>query len=245
MGDIVLLTVLACGTAIATGVGALPVIWLGARAERLRPLLLGITAGVMGVAAVVGLLLPALDAGSGAAVGFGLLLGVAFLWLVSTLLSRRPAARTGLGAARRTSLLVFVVLFAHSLPEGLAIGTAFASSVAGLSAFVIVAITIQNIPEGTSVAIPMALAGESGARQFWVAVLSSAPQPVGALLAYGLVEQVKALLPISFAFAAGAMIALVLAELLPDALRRSVAATVAGFVPGAAAMLLFSAALGL
>ena len=65
--------------------------------------------------------------------------------------------RSGPGA--RTSALVFLVLFVHSLPEGLAVGTAFASDRAGLSLFVILAIAIQNIPEGTSVAIPMAAGG--------------------------------------------------------------------------------------
>ena len=101
---------------------------------------------------------------------------------------------TGPGA--RTSALVFGVLFVHSLPEGLAIGTAFASDRAGLSLFVIVAIAIQNIPEGTSVAIPMAAEGFSRTRQFWAAVATSAPQPVGALIAFLLVEQIEALLPV-------------------------------------------------
>ena len=65
--------------------------------------------------------------------------------------------------------------------KGLAIGTAYASDRAGLSLFVILAIGLQNIPEGTSVAIPMAAAGFSRAEQFWAAVLTSAPQPVGAV----------------------------------------------------------------
>ena len=123
--------------------------------------------------------------------------------------------RSGPGA--RTSALVFLVLFVHSLPEGFAVGTAFASDRAGLSLFVILAIAIQNIPEGTSVAIPMEEAGFSRTRQFWAAVGTSAPQPVGALIAFVAVEQVSGLLPFSFAFAAGAMLALIVAELLPQA----------------------------
>lgn len=81
----------------------------------------------------------------------------------------------------------------------------------------ILAIAIQNIPEGTSVAIPMAAAGFSRTRQFWAAVGTSAPQPVGALVAFLLVEQIQSLLPFSFAFAAGAMLALIAVELLPKA----------------------------
>ena len=67
----------------------------------------------------------------------------------------------------------------------------------------ILAIAIQNIPEGTSVAIPMEASGFGRSQQFWAAVGTSAPQPVGALIAFVAVEQVTALLPFSFAFAAG------------------------------------------
>ena len=144
----------------------------------------------------------------------------------------------------RTSILVFAVLLVHSLPEGFAIGTAYASDTAGLSLFVIVAIAIQNIPEGTSVAIPMATAGFSRTRQFWAAVATSAPQPVGAVIAFLLVEQIGSLLPISFGFAAGAMLALVAIELAPEAIRGSWRAACAGGALGAAAMLGLSAALG-
>ena len=137
-----------------------------------------------------------------------------------------------------------MVLLAHSLPEGLAIGTAYASDTAGLSLFVITAIGVQNIPEGTSVAIPMAAAGFSRSRQFWAAVATSAPQPIGAAIAFLLVEQVEPLLPFSFGVAAGAMLALVLVELLPEALRGEWAGATAGTVVGAGGMLALSAVLG-
>ena len=69
------------------------------------------------------------------------------------------------------------------------------SDTAGLSLFVILAIALQNIPEGTSVAIPMADAGFSRTQQFWAAVLTSSPQPLGAGIAFVLVETVRSLLP--------------------------------------------------
>ena len=121
------------------------------------------------------------------------------------------------GAGVRSSLLVFGVLFVHSLPEGLAIGSAFASSTEGLALFIVLAIGLQNVPEGTSVAIPMQAAGFSRSQQFWAAVLTSAPQPVGAVVAYLAVEYVAGLLPFSFAFAAGAMLSLIVVELVPQA----------------------------
>ncbi|HEX6687602.1 MAG TPA: ZIP family metal transporter [Solirubrobacterales bacterium] len=245
MPEVIVLFLAASATALATGIGAIPVFLFGQRVERLTPLLLGFAAGVMGVAAVSGLLIPASEEGSAVEVIAGVAVGVLFLVAVRRRLSPDVGfmGRTGPGA--RTSALVFLVLFVHSLPEGLAIGTAFASERAGLSLFVILAIGIQNVPEGTSVAIPMQEAGFGRARQFWAAVATSAPQPVGALIAFLAVEEVSGLLPLSFAFAAGAMLALIVVEMLPKAYSdsRPLGPTL-GLVAGAAVMLGLSIALG-
>ena len=233
-------------TALATGLGAIPVFFLGERSRDLRPLLWGFAAGTMGVASVVGLLLPAADDGSALEVGGGAVAGVAFMLGVRRWLSTHEVRRAGMDPKQvRSSALVFSVLLVHSAPEGLAVGTAYASDTAGLGLFVILAIALQNVPEGTSTAIPMAAAGFSRTQQFWAAVLTSSPQPVMAVLAYLLVEEVAALLPISFAFAAGAMLALVAFELLPQtfAARRPVGAAT-GIVAGAALMLALAAVLG-
>ena len=237
------LVLAASGTALATGLGAIPVFLLGERAARLTPGLLGIAAGSMTVASIEGLLLPGLDSGSGVEVGAGAVVGVVFLLAAKAVLgverheSRRSASVT-------TSILVFTVLLVHSLPEGFAIGTAYASDTAGLSLFVIVAIAVQNIPEGTSVAIPMAAAGYGAARQFWAAVATSIPQPIGAVIAFLLVEEVTALLPLSFGFAAGAMLILVAIELVPRAFGEDARSAAAGTLLGAAAMLALSRVLG-
>lgn len=245
MPDVVVLLLAATATALATGIGAVPVFFLGTRAAQLTPPLLGLAAGVMGVAAIAGLLIPSLDEGSDLSVALGLAAGLAFLLVARRGLGADAGfmGRTGPGA--RTSALVFLVLFVHSLPEGLAIGTAFASDRAGLSLFVILAIGIQNVPEGTSVAIPMAAAGFSRSRMFWAAVGTSAPQPVGALIAFLAVESVAGLLPFSFAFAAGAMLALIAVEMLPKAYSgRGALGPSIGVAVGAAIMLGLSFALG-
>lgn len=245
MPEVIALLLAASATALATGLGAIPVFLFGSRTERMAPVLIGFAAGVMGVAALVGLLLPATEEGSVVEVAAGLAVGVLFLVVVQ----RRFGADHGFmgrsGPGARTSALVFLVLFVHSLPEGFAVGTAFASDRAGLSLFVILAIGIQNIPEGTSVAIPMQEAGFGRARQFWAAVATSAPQPVGALVAFLAVEEVSGLLPFSFAFAAGAMLALIVLELVPKAYAggRPLAAS-AGALAGAGVMLGLSLALG-
>jgi ZIP family zinc transporter len=244
MPEVIALLLAASATALATGLGAIPVFVFGSRSERLTPLLLGFASGVMGVAAIAGLLLPSLDEGSAAAVVAGLAVGVLFLAVVS----RRFAPDHGFmgrsGPGARTSALVFLVLFVHSLPEGFAIGTAYASATAGLGLFIVVAIAVQNIPEGTSTAIPMATAGYGFRAQFWAAVLTSVPQPIGAVIAYLLVEEITALLPVSFAFAAGAMLALVIVSVFPDAWRERRRDAAAGAIAGGAFMLALSAVLG-
>jgi zinc transporter, ZIP family len=244
--EVAALALAGTATALATGLGAVPVFLLGARAERLRPFLWGTAVGLMGVASIVGLLLPALDEGGEPPVAAGLATGVLFLVASRRLLQGRDVHVGKLrGAGVRRSLLVFGVLLVHSLPEGFAIGTAFASDTQGLALFVVLAIGLQNVPEGTSVAIPMQSAGFGRGQQFWAAVLTSAPQPVGAVVAYLAVEQIDGLLAFSFAFAAGAMLSLVAVELAPQAFARGgrISAT-AGALAGAALMILLALTLG-
>jgi zinc transporter, ZIP family len=246
MPDALAVVLAAGGTALATGLGAIPVFFLGYRAKQLTPPLLGFAAGVMGVASIAGLLIPAAEEGSAPALIGGLLAGAVLVAVARRRLNPQATFLGRSGPGSRTSALVFLVLFVHSFPEGLAIGTAFASDRAGLSLFVILAIAIQNIPEGTSIAIPMAVAGFSRARQFWAAVATSAPQPIGALLAFAMVEQIESLLPFSFAFAAGAMLTLILIEMLPRAYGEAAgpAGPSAGIVAGSILMLTLSLLLG-
>jgi ZIP family zinc transporter len=205
-------------TALATGIGALPIGRVDARIMAWRAALLGSAAGAMVVASVVGLLLPALDEGGTTEVLLGLALGTAFLLATRSALQHRGMHDARLGTAgRRRAALMLLVLFVHSLPEGFAIGTAWASEREGLGVFVLVAIALQNIPEGTVTAIPLALEGAGRGRQVLAAIGTSLPQPVGAVAAFLLVEEITALLPVSFAFAAGAMLALVVIDVAPDA----------------------------
>ena len=150
------LIILASVTALATGIGAIPVMLLGNRARSMVPLLLGIAGGVMGVASVMGLIMPALDRGTVAEVAGGVLIGIAFLMVARRYLNHLPRDFSRAGGS--TGLLVFLVLLVHSLPEGFAVGTAYEADPAQLGIFVVIAISIQNIPEGTSVAIPLAAA---------------------------------------------------------------------------------------
>ncbi len=248
MPDLLVLFLAACGTALATGLGAIPVWFLGSRAARadavparLRGRGDGGRLGRRPAAARRPKKAP-----PSAVCSAGLLLGAALLGVARRRLDPTSGFMGRSGPGARTSALVFVVLFVHSLPEGLAVGTAFASDRAGLSLFVILAIAIQNIPEGTSVAIPMAAAGYGRARQFWAAVGTSAPQPVGAVdrLPGGRRGQRPAavLLRLRRRRDAG----LIAVELLPQAYedRRRWRAPTLGIVLGAAVMLVLDLLLG-
>jgi zinc transporter, ZIP family len=242
---VLILLLAATATTLATGLGAIPVFFLGGRASVWQPVLYGVAAGAMTVASLVGLLKPGLDQGPTASVLAGLATGVAFLVITRVALMGRSHTKAAHPSRPSLSLLVFLVLFVHSFPEGFAIGTAYASDVAGLSLFVILAIGLQNVPEGTSVAVPMAEEGYSRSRQFWAAVLTSVPQPIGAAFAFLAVQAVEALLPYSFGFAAGAMLALVASDLAPRALEADGwARGLIGIGAGSAVMLGLSAALG-
>lgn len=219
--DVLLLTLAATMTALATGIGTIPVLMLGPRAALLAPALWGAAGGVMAVAAVLGLLVPALEQGGATEALGGVVAGVLALSAASLALRRRRGLHLGAleGAGARRGLLVAGALFAHSLPEGLAIGAAWSSGGAP-GAFVVIAITLQNIPEGTVTAIGLREAQLGSARVFWTAVGTSAPQVPGALVAYWAVNAADGVLGLAYGAAAGAMLALVALEIVPAASER-------------------------
>ena len=241
--DVAALTLVAAGTALATGLGALPVTALGARVVGWAPTLWGVAGGVMAVAAVVGLLSPAFEEADALVVLSGVAAGVIALRLADSAIRRRDMHLGLLDAdASRRGLLVAGTLFAHSLPEGLAIGAAWASD-SDVGVFVVIAIAIQNIPEGMVTALPLTQAGMSGPRVFWGAVATSAPQVPGALLAFWAVTAADGLLGFSFGLAAGAMLALVVLEIVPAAATRP-RAGFAGATLGSITMILLANVLG-
>lgn len=232
-------------TMLATGLGVIPVYLLGGRTQYWRPFLVGLAAGAMAVAAFIGLIKPGLEIGSTAEVLGGVAAGIALFAVLRLALRRHDRdALSVRGADRRKAALIFAVLFVHSLPEGFAVGTAYAAPDHSVSLFVILAIALQNVPEGTSVAIPLRDAGVGFWRQFWIATATSLPQPIGALIAFALVDLISSLLPVSFGFAAGAMLLIVAMELVPDGFKRGTRQRAsAGALLGAAIILALELAL--
>ena len=201
--------------------------------ERLQKALLGFASGVMVAASVWSLLIPSIDMSHGegamqvvpAAVGF--LLGMGFLLLIDELTPHLHVGSSkpeGLKARlSRTAMLALAVTI-HNLPEGMAVGVVFAGTQDGqadislMSALAMsIGIAIQNIPEGAIISIPMRAAGNSRWRSFLIGSLSGVVEPVGGLLIILLASLFLPAMPYLLAFAAGAMLYVVVEELIPEA----------------------------
>jgi len=222
----------------ACGLGVLPLFIPKLDPKRHIGIGYGLAGGLMFSASVYSLLGPALKMNqfrfqnmSVADVGpviVGLLAGAAFLsvsevWLKNH--QRRHADADFNAWGGRVGLLVFLAMTVHSMPEGIAVGTGYtagevetALGEGDLGAYVALAIAIHNIPEGLAVAIPLRSAGAKLWWCFLAAFLTSLPQPIAAVPAVLLAWFFQPLMPLLMGFAAGAMIFLVIMELIPAAL---------------------------
>jgi zinc transporter ZupT len=147
----------------------------------------------------------------------GATVGVAFI-LVTQRVVARYDVRVGDAGGRSAQrmLLVIIVMTVHSFSEGVAVGVAFGGGMA-LATAITVAIAVHNIPEGLAISAVMRPRGASLAACAWWSVFSSLPQPAMAVPAFLLVEAMRPALPYGIGFAAGAMVYMVLVELLPEA----------------------------
>lgn len=207
-----------------TAAGASLVFFVSRDGERRMSAMPGLAAGIMTAASFWSLLLPAeemcreLGFSPPLPLAAGFLLGGGTLFLCERLFARKRAS----AGKRRAAMLVFSVTL-HNIPEGLCIGVAFgalahAPSRAGLAAACLLALGIglQNFPEGAAVSLPLMHEGASRRRAFFWGQLSGAVEPLAAAAGALLVYYVRTALPFSLSFAAGAMIYVVAAELLPE-----------------------------
>ena len=201
-------------------------------APQVEKALLGFAAGVMIAASIWSLLMPSIEmagqqgeiAWLPAAVGFSL--GIAFLLLLDVLIphlhldSEKPE---GIPASlSKTTMLLFAVTL-HNIPEGMAVGVAFAGAVTSGSGITMagalalsLGIAIQNFPEGAIISMPLKSEGMSKPKAFVMGVLSGVVEPIGGAVTVLLAAQVVPLLPYLLSFAAGAMLYVVIEELIPE-----------------------------
>ena len=222
---------------LATGAGALPVLFTKNVSDRLLDVMLGFSAGVMLAATSFSLIIPAIDlAGPWVAV-----IGVAFGAVALHLIDRfTPHLHVIMGAEGPPSRLSRVWLFViaitiHNFPEGLAVGVSFGSGDVKTGLVVATAIGLQNMPEGLAVALPLFREGYSRSKALWFGTLTGLVEPVGGLLGVALVSIFHPILPWALAFAAGAMLFVVSDEIIPESHRKgfereATFGLVAGFV---------------
>lgn len=246
---------------IGTSLGAAMVFFLRRQISNgLQKTLTGFAAGVMVAASFWSLLQPALESSEGmgklsfipAAVGF--LIGIGFLLVLDMVTPHihmdNQAEGPKSGLKRTTKLILAVTL--HNIPEGMAVGVVYAGWLAGennisqTAALVLaLGIAIQNFPEGAIVSMPLRAEGMSKGKTFWYGVLSGIVEPIAAVITVVAASAVVPVLPYLLAFAAGAMMYVVVEELIPEMSegKHSNIGTVA-FTLGFVLMMILDVALG-
>lgn len=245
-----------------TALGAAGVFFLK---NEIRPvmqkLLLGFASGVMVAASVWSLLIPSMNMASSmekfafvpAAVGF--LFGILFLLLMDELvphlhLDQEKPEGPKKALAKSTMLILAVTL--HNLPEGMAVGVVYAGAMNGNSGITMagavalsLGIAIQNFPEGAIISMPLLSTGIGKSKAFLYGVLSGIVEPLGAVLTIVFASHIVLILPYLLAFAAGAMIYVVVEELIPESAQgeHSNLGTI-GFAAGFVLMMILDVALG-
>jgi len=234
-------------SALATGLGAIPVHFVRNNSKIVRCFASAIAAGMMISASVFslaqeGIALKSKFSSAPYIVILGLLLGAAFFRYSEKYVSDDHFYKQFLdkGMTRR-GFLIFTAMFIHSIPEGIAIGVAFATGNFQFGLIMAIAIAVHNIPEGIAISLPLKAEGISTRKCALVSILTSVPQPIMAVPSALLAWMFEPLLPIGLGFAGGAMIYLTVSELIPDALEdggRSLTAW--GVMVGLSGMLLIT-----
>ena len=212
-------------SALATGLGAIPVHFIKNSSHVFRAFSSAIAAGMMISASVFSLAQEGISLQDKYPLApyiviVGLLLGAAFFRFTEKNMSH-PAIHEHFltkGFSKR-GLLIIIAMFIHSIPEGIAIGVGFATGNFQFGLIMAIAIGVHNIPEGIAVSLPLKKEGASTTKCALLSILTSVPQPVMAVPSALLVSLVAPILPIGLGFAGGAMIYLTISELIPDALK--------------------------
>jgi len=250
-------------TWLMTAAGASLVFFFRTLHRKVLDGMLGFTGGVMVAASCFGLLIPAMDMTGGegwenvmpAAVGF--VVGALFLYALDKLTPHlhinfdRSEAEGPKTDWHRTTLLVLAITL-HNIPEGLAVGVLFGGAAAGIEGATIggavalaIGIGIQNFPEGVAVSMPLRRQGVSRGRSFWFGQLSAVVEPVAGVIGAIAVLSIQPLLPYALAFAAGAMIYVVVEEVIPETQRdRFTDIATLGFIGGFVLMMVLDVVLG-
>lgn len=232
------------GTYLLTALGTLPVFFFRTAPRRLMDALMGFAGGIMTAAACWSLLQPAMELAGVVPASVGLLLGGALLYLLDHLLPHlhpefpEEALPEGPQVHWRRSALLMVAITIHNFPEGLAVGVAYGSGNLGAATALAIGIGLQNIPEGLAIALPLRREGMSCWKAFWYGQLSATIEPIAGVFGAALVLASHSFLPYGMAAAAGAMLYVVVEELIPETVRGgTIDVATLGFIGGFAVMM--------
>ena len=217
MGEAVLASLLA---GLATGVGALPILFLRKVSHKLRDSLLAFAAGVMVAASCFNLIVPALNEGTVLEVCLGIIAGTIVLGIFERYTPDMDYEKyfgnlEDEDVGRRAVLLITAITL-HNIPEGLAVGVGFASNAPGMGVALAIAIAVQNAPEGLVVAAPLVDTDMPSWKIIWLATLTGLVEPIAAIFGSLLVRLTEAIIPFALSFSAGAMLYVVFKEMIPE-----------------------------
>lgn len=220
MSEVVVVFVASLATALACGLGALPLLVVRDAGRTVLGGSNAVAAGVM-IAASVALALQGVEL-SGLKTAAGVIAGVLFIVVLRGRL--HTDGHVALGGLRgddaRKALLIVGVMTVHSVAEGVGVGAAFGEG-ATLGVLIAVAIAVHNVPEGLAIALVLVPRGVSIPTAAWWGVFSSLPQPLLAVPAFLFVDAFAGVLPVALGFAAGAMAWMAARELVPEALEQT------------------------
>jgi len=210
---------------LATGVGALPALFLKDISKGLFNSMLGAAAGVMLAATAFSLLVPGMEYGELVwpgkgllIVSAGMLLGALFLHFADEKLPHLhfdAVADESLDSLQKISLFIIAITI-HNFPEGMSVGVSFGSGDMNNGLVLSIAIALQNLPEGLAVALPLVGLGYNKWKAVAIATLTGLVEPIGGLLGITMVTVFSSVLPIAMGFAAGAMLFVISEEIIPE-----------------------------
>ncbi|GED67850.1 ZIP family metal transporter [Brevibacillus reuszeri] len=204
-------------SAIATGAGALPILFFKTVTHRWRDILLAFTAGIMVAAATFSLIPQAMNNAPFQIVCLGVLTGTVTLTLLESIIPHIDLEHTRVNISMDSqALLILSAITLHNIPEGLSVGVSYSSEQPSLGGLIAFAIGLQNVPEGFLVALFLINQKVSKHKAFLLATLTGSVEIVSAIIGYSLTGVVEGLVPYGLSFAAGAMLFIVYKELIPE-----------------------------
>lgn len=204
-------------SAMATGAGALPILFLKSVTHRWRDILLAFTAGIMMAAATFSLIPEALVNAPFPVVALGVLSGMLVLTVLESAVPHIDLEHTRINISMdKQALLILSAITLHNIPEGLSVGVSYSSEQAGLGGMIAFAIGLQNAPEGFLVALFLINQRVGRFTAFILATLTGAVEVVAAVVGFHLTALMEGLVPYGLSFAAGAMLFIVYKELIPE-----------------------------